>query len=219
MRGIGLAILSVLAAVSLAEKKQFMCHNKIDMVILMDGSGSVTMDQFKVGKKFVADLIKHFDISKEKTNVAMASYSQYTHTGRTFNDKTSRESVLKAVDELPYEGAASRLDFGFDLIEFKLFDAKNGARTSSKDVKKVAVFLSDGFSTRGVEFTKASADTLTRRGIKLFSVGISGHIDEAELDELSSKPRESHRLNIETPGKFFTKDQVEHFAKEICRDE
>lgn len=109
-----------------------MCHNKIDMVILMDCSGSVTEDQFKIGKKFAADLIKHFDISKEKTNVAMASYSQYAHTGRTFNDDTSRESVLKAVDGLPYEGAASRLDFGFDLIEFKLFDAKNGARTSSK---------------------------------------------------------------------------------------
>ena len=109
-----------------------MCHNKIDMVVLMDGSGSISMDQFKIGKKFVADLVKHFDISKEKTNVAMASYSQYTHTGRTFNDETSRESVLKAVDKLPYEGAASRLDFGFDRMESELLDAKNGARTNSK---------------------------------------------------------------------------------------
>lgn len=109
-----------------------MCHNKIDMAILMDGSGSITMEQFKIGKKFVADLVKHFDISKKKTNVAVASYSQYTHTTRTFNDETSRESVLEAVDKLPYEGAASRLDFGFNLIEFKLFDAKTGARTSSK---------------------------------------------------------------------------------------
>ena len=92
-------------------------------------------------------------------------------------------------------------------------------RSLTADVKKVAVFLTDGFSTRGVEFTKASADTLTRRGIKLFSVGISGHMDEAELDELASKPRKSHKLNIETPGKFFTKEQVEHFAKEICKHE
>ena len=109
-----------------------MCNNKIDMVVLMDGSGSITMDQFKIGKKFVADLVKHFDISKEKTNVAMATYSQYTHTGKTFNDKTSRESVLKAVYGLPYEGAASRLDFGFDRMESELLDAKNGARTNSK---------------------------------------------------------------------------------------
>ena len=109
-----------------------MCHNKIDMVVLVDGSGSVTKDQFKIGKKFVADLVKHFDISKEKTNVAMASYSQYTHTGRTFNDKTSPESVLKAVDKLPYEGAASRFDFGMDHVESEFFNAKSGARTNSE---------------------------------------------------------------------------------------
>ena len=118
--------------VSVVKMEQFMCHNKIDMVVLMDGSGSITMDQFKIGKKFVSDLVKHFDISKEKTNVAMASYSQYTHTGRTFNGETSRESVLKALDGLPYEGAASRLDFGFDRMESELLDAKNGARTNSK---------------------------------------------------------------------------------------
>ena len=81
------------------------------------------------------------------------------------------------------------------------------------------MFLTDGRSTRGVEFTRASTRTLTRGGINLFSVGISSHVDEAELDELSSKPRGSHQLHIETPGKFFTKDQVEHFAKEICKHE
>ena len=118
--------------VSLAKMEQFMCHNKIDMVVLVDGSGSVTMDQFKIGKKFVADLVKHFDISKEKTNVAMVSYSQYTYTGRTFNDKTSPESVLKAVDKLPYEGAASRFDFGMDRVESEFFNTKSGARTNSK---------------------------------------------------------------------------------------
>lgn len=115
-----------------AQEKQFMCHNKVDLAFIVDGSGSVTREQFKIGKKFIADLIKHFDISKEKTNVAVASYSQYVHTGRTFSDDASRESVLKSVDGLRYEGAASRLDFGFGLLEFKLFDAKNGARTNNK---------------------------------------------------------------------------------------
>ena len=109
-----------------------MCHNKIDLVILLDGSGSVKLEQFNIAKKFVSDLIKHFDISNKKTNVAVATYSQYTNTGRTFNDDVTPESVLKAVDGLSYEGAASRLDFGFDLIEFELFEAKNGARTNDK---------------------------------------------------------------------------------------
>ena len=102
------------------------------MVILLDGSGSVTADQFKIAKKFAADLVKHFDISKVRTNVAVASYSQYVKTGRTFHDDASQEAILKAIDGIHYEGAASRLDLAFGLVQFGLFDGKQGARISDK---------------------------------------------------------------------------------------
>ena len=98
----------------------------------MDSSGSITRQQFKTAKKFATDLVRHFDISKDKTNVAVASYSQYAHTARTFQDKASRDLVLKAINGVSYEGAASRLDFGFDVVEFKLFEPEYGARTEDK---------------------------------------------------------------------------------------
>ena len=98
------------------------------MVILLDVSGSITVNQFKIAKKFVADLVKHFDISKVRTNVAIASYSQYVKTGRTFYDDASQEAVLKAIDRIHYEGAASRLDLAFGLVQFGLFNGKQGAR-------------------------------------------------------------------------------------------
>ena len=116
----------------LLAKAEFKCHNKVDMVILVDGSGSITRKQFKIAQNFAAGLVKHFDISKEKTNVAVASYSQYTHIGRTFQEHASQESVLTAINNLKYEGAASRLDFGFGLVEFKLFDTQYGSRPSKK---------------------------------------------------------------------------------------
>ena len=102
------------------------------MGILLDSSASISKQQFQIVKKFAADLVKHFDISKDKTNVAVASFSQYAHSARTFKDKVSQESVLKAIDEVNYEGAASRLDIGFDVLQFKLFDTQNGVRDSNK---------------------------------------------------------------------------------------
>lgn len=87
------------------------------------------------------------------------------------------------------------------------------------DVKKVAVFLTDGYSTRGVEFTRDSAATLTAKGVKLFSVAISDDVDQAELDELASKPRKTHQLITALPEKSFSKEQVERFAKQICKNE
>ena len=124
-------VLNSSSAVSLAEAK-FKCHNKVDMGILLDSSASVSKQQFQIAKTFAADLVKHFDISKDKTNVAVASFSQYAHSARTFKDNVSQESVLKAIDRVNYEGAASRLDIGFGILHFKLFDAQNGVRASNK---------------------------------------------------------------------------------------
>ena len=102
------------------------------MVILLDSSGSITRKQFRMEKKFASDLIKHFEISKEKTNVALAAFSQYTRTTRTFQNDVSEELVSKAIGKLRYEGAASRLDLGFDVVKFSLFNTENGARVTNK---------------------------------------------------------------------------------------
>ena len=81
------------------------------------------------------------------------------------------------------------------------------------------MFITDGYSTRGVIFTRDNVATLKRKGVKLFSVGISDHVDKAELDELASKPRKSHQLMVELAGKNFTKKQIQDFAKQICKNE
>lgn len=86
-------------------------------------------------------------------------------------------------------------------------------------VKKVAVFITDGYSTRGVEFTSDNAAMLKRKGVELFSVGISNRINKKELDVLASEPRKTHQLYMTTNlgGNSFTKEQVQNLAKEICK--
>ena len=115
----------------LADAK-FKCHSKIDMVILLDSSASVTEETFNATKKFAAELIKHFDISKDRTNVAVMSFSQYVHTERNFNDDTSEQSVMKAIDGLTYEGSFTRLDFALQRIQDETFNEDHGARYSNK---------------------------------------------------------------------------------------
>ena len=111
---------------------EFKCHNKIDMVILLDSSAGVEEDVFAATKKFAADLIRHFEISKDRTNVATLSFSQYVQTGRNFGDKASQESVLKAIDGLKYEGSFTRLDFALQRIQDITFSKDHGARSYDK---------------------------------------------------------------------------------------
>ena len=102
------------------------------MAILLDCSASVTEAQFAATKEFAAELVKHFDISKKRANVAAISFSQYVHTKKDFKDDTSRESVLKAINGLDYEGSFTRMDFALETLRERTFNKPYGARAPSK---------------------------------------------------------------------------------------
>lgn len=74
----------------------------------------------------------------------------------------------------------------------------------------------DAFSFRGIEITKESTDRLKANNVKLFSVATTNLVNKPELDELTSKPIDRHRLMVDLKKTPFTKEQVGRFAKEIC---
>jgi len=200
-------------------KAEFKCHNKIDMVILLDSSASLPEKVFDATKTFASDLVKHFDISKDKVKMAVVSYSQYVHIQRRFCDEPTQESVLKAIDGTCYEGSFTRIDSALNVVHDKIFKKEGGARSCDKDVKKVLVAITDGFSSLGIDFTKKLADNLKKTDVKVFSVGTSDRVYKAEVDELSSEPNKSHELLKDLAKGSFSKDEVEKFAKEICKHE
>lgn len=104
----------------------------MDLAVLLDSSASVTEHKFALFKEFVADLMKHFEISKEMTNVAALSFSQYVYPGRKFNEDSSRDSILKAIKGLRYEGSFTRLDIALQKLQDVTFRKAQGARSDDK---------------------------------------------------------------------------------------
>lgn len=186
------------------------------MALLLDGSASITKKQFAKSKKFVADLVKHFELSKDKTNVAALTFSRYTRVGRHLNDDSSKEAVLKAIDGLTYEGSITRLDSALRLLSREIFRRSPGARFHDKGVKKVVVVVTDGLSSRGIEITRWLTKPLKNNGVKFFSVGIANRVNRDELNEVTSQPIETHQLIRDISKRSFTKWQVDTFAREIC---
>ena len=119
---------------------EFKCHNKIDMVILMDSSASLSEKVFDATKTVASDLVKHFDISEDKVKLAVVSYSQYVHIQRRFSDEPSQEAVLKAIDGISYEGSFTRLDSALEIVDNKIFKKEGGARSFDKGKRKQETF-------------------------------------------------------------------------------
>lgn len=195
----------------------FQCHHKIDMVILLDRSASITREQFADAKKFASDLVKHFDISRSKTNVVVLAFSQTIQIGRKFSDDTTTATVLKAIDGLNYEGSSTKLHTALTLVNEQILYRFQGARFYDKDVRKAVIVLTDGFSSRGFELTRDLTEILKNHGVEFFSVGISGRVNKDELSELTSQPIETHQLLMNSKKSPFRKDQIEKFATDICK--
>ena len=77
----------------------------------------------------------------------------------------------------------------------------------------------DGFSSLGIDFTRKLVNNLKTTNVKVFSVGTSDRVYKAEVDELSSEPSKTHELLKDLAKGSFTKDELEQFAKEICKSE
>lgn len=110
------------------------------MVILLDSSASLPEKVFDSTKTFASDLVKHFDISKNKVKMAVVSYSQYVHIERKFCDEPTQEAVLKAIDAIRYEGSFTRLDSALEIVHNKIFKKEGGARSCDKGKRKEETF-------------------------------------------------------------------------------
>ena len=107
------------------------------MAILLDSSASLQEKVFDATKTFASDLVKHFDISKDKVKMAVVSYSQYVHIQKRFCDESTQEAVLKAIDGICYEGSFTRLDSALQVVHNSIFTTEGGARSCDKGKRKI----------------------------------------------------------------------------------
>lgn len=79
------------------------CPNRgIDLVFVLDSSGSVGEVNFDLERNLVANVVGRFEIGPNATQVAVISYSGFAVVNFQLNNLTNRDSVLQAVSQVQY---------------------------------------------------------------------------------------------------------------------
>ena len=71
--------------------------SKVDVVFVMDRSGSILERNYNLEKQFVANLIEYFPIFPAKTRVAVVSYSTHVTLEFNFNEHINKECLRKGI--------------------------------------------------------------------------------------------------------------------------
>ncbi|CAH3168650.1 unnamed protein product [Porites evermanni] len=163
---------------------------KVDLGVLMDESGSISDDDFRREKNFVAELAKGFsNFGPNGVQMGVVSYSTYANVDIKLKAYSNKADFMKAVDRIKHRGGWTYTDRALTLAKTELFQPSNGAR---KGVTKILLVVTDGASNGGIKSLRSPVEELRSSKVNIFSVGVGQSLNRNELEFMASDPKASH---------------------------
>jgi hypothetical protein len=167
-----------------------MCDVSLDMVFMLDRSGSVGEDNFNTAISFLQNVVGFYDISSTGTQVGLVTYSTGAAIEFGLNDFRSVEEIRDALSIVPYTKGWTVTALALTLTRLMMDPLQNyGARPFADGIPKVAVLLTDGRSNQLPIINRANA--LRNFGVQVYTVGI-GDVYLPELQFIASDPDDQH---------------------------
>ena len=125
----------------------------VDVVFVVDESGSIGTDDFDLMKRFLYELIGYLDVDSGNTRVGLVTYSDSVTESFYLNDYSTITLVQSAVLSLGYSGGSTDTAGALEYVRTTMLTSATGDRSN---VPNVVAVLTDGNSNE-------PADTQVRR--------------------------------------------------------
>ncbi|XP_071764788.1 integrin alpha-M-like [Centroberyx gerrardi] len=171
------------------------CQIKADIAFLLDGSGSVSPNDFNIMKTFVKDLIR--SLLGRDTKFAIVQFSSYTSIHYYFNNFLSSGSWETNIDRIGRHGGMTYTAEAIRQVVNEVFSTSRGSRPN---VRKVLIVITDGRSN-GQGSLAGAASLAEGQNIVRFAIGVGNAFNDfsarAELDTIASSPKPEHVFRVD----------------------
>ena len=151
---------------------------------MIDTSGSIGADRFQLIREFTANVTTELINGSSGSAVGVILFSDRAHIEFNLTAHTSLNSLLSAINELPYNGGITDTAQALNLL---LDTAQNGELGLRNNSLSIAIVITDGESTNPTA-TRSAANALHASNIfDVYSVGVGG-ADLTELNRIASSP-------------------------------
>uniref|UniRef100_A0A8D0CM91 VWFA domain-containing protein n=1 Tax=Scleropages formosus TaxID=113540 RepID=A0A8D0CM91_SCLFO len=168
-----------------------------DIVFLIDGSGSVSDDDFRRMKEFMIKLIKQFQ--GRNTLFAVMQYSSVFEIHMDFNDyKTRGSSWESLINGISQQKRWTHTPTAIRKVVRELFVPSSGSRPKAV---KVLVVITDGQTVGDNTPMSVVVREAEDKGIIRYAIGVGSAFQEPsamqELETIASKPTNSHLFRVD----------------------
>ena len=170
------------------------CENYMaDIVFVVDSSGSIrdanptdgSYDNWELLLNFMVTMVDKLNIGSNQVRIGVAQFSNEGRSVFHMKQYTDKNSLNKAIRRIRYLGRNTNTAGGIRIMHDVEFTPQNGDRPG---VPNIAVVITDGESNRKQLRTIPEAIRARSDGIKIYSVGVTSRVKEAELRDISSSP-------------------------------
>ncbi|CAH0386295.1 unnamed protein product [Bemisia tabaci] len=190
-------------AKELLERDMSTAGGKIDLMLVVDGSASITKPKFQSALDSLARLVNVFDL--QEANVGMVTYSTIVTSVIPFLHNLTMEGLQDAINSTRYPGQQTNTYAG-------MMEAINQFGTLPNDriesgIPRLMVVLTDGLHNQGDLKPVVAAKLAAMSGIITCAFGIGDSIKVSELREIAN----------EDPDYIYTVQDYDTLREQIAR--
>ncbi|XP_033074122.1 integrin alpha-D isoform X2 [Trachypithecus francoisi] len=171
-------------------------HQEMDIVFLIDGSGSIKQNDFNQMKGFVQAVMEQFEGTD--TLFALMQYSNLLKIHFTFTQFWTSRSQQSLVDPIVQLKGLTFTATGILQVVTQLFHHKNGA---CKSAKKILIVTTDGQKYKDPLEYRDVIPQAEKAGIIRYAIGVGHAFQEPtarqELNTIGSAPPQDHVFKVD----------------------
>ncbi|XP_023145572.2 integrin alpha-X-like [Amphiprion ocellaris] len=172
------------------------CRTKADIAFLLDGSGSVSAEDFQTMKDFVKKLVRSF-LSGD-TQFSISQFSSGPEVHYYFDNFFSNRNWEDNIDMIFQHRETTYTAKAIEYVVNTVFVPQRGSRSN---VKKILIVITDGASHDRNRLPIA-ARLAERKKIVRFAIGVGSAFHDPnarnELDTIASSPTAKHVFQVES---------------------
>ena len=187
----------------------------IDLIFILDSSGSVGASNFQNVRDFVANLVSQLEIGPDSTRVGLINFASSATVQFSLNTHQDSSSLLQAIAIVPFTGGGTNTAAALTTL-LSEFSTVNGARPLQEGIPRVTIVVTDGQSNNPTA-TIVAANNVHASNIIAFAVGVGSNIPIAELNAIASDPDSRFVRLLSTFNADELRDLQELLSSEACQ--
>ena len=182
------------------------CKDKIDLIAVIDSSGSISPDDFETVKEFVLKFTSEFQIGPNRARFGVITFSNDARVNINLGEINAAFEFRKAVNQIQFQPGLTNTAAAIELARQQF--RQNGRQ----DTPHVLLVVTDGRSNDRDATLQAAANTRAH-DIEVFTIGVGSNVDTDELNAVASDPDSKHVFLL---ADFSFDSLLQPLAKRVC---